>query len=86
MLKINKKHDIMKIQTNNQKDLTLVGFTTRYGLKPVKDKEPIMGIPLPVLSGNWQWVAQLPPVVGFLFANKNYSFIKVELNNLIINL
>ena len=34
--------------------------------KPVKDKEPIMGALLPVLSGNWQWVAELPPVVGFL--------------------
>ena len=44
-----------------------------HGQKPVKDKEPIMGIPLPVLSGNRQWVAKLPPVVGFLLPITRYK-------------
>ncbi len=41
-------------------------------VKTDEDKEPIMGAPSSVLSGNWQWVAELPPVVGFLFAHHIY--------------
>lgn len=44
-----------------------------------------MGALLPVLSGNWQWVAELPPVVGFVYLHDRHcyssNFLKMEQND-----
>lgn len=75
------KSGIMKLQLNSWKDLTLVVLTTRYGLKPIKYKEPfiweyLIG-PVGKLAVGSQAIAH---VEGFLYVKiwstkQNYNFI-----------